>query len=106
VRLVHVRFLLAIYVKVILSGSIKTNSNRVIEFVSYSRVRYKHTSMPINFLTFFHGLRPYFGLHRAILNSISINGATFITISMLRLFFSTNFPGAMIIQGGTFIPDS
>ena len=24
----------------------------------------------------------------------------------LRLFFLTNFPGAMLIQGATFIPDS
>ena len=24
----------------------------------------------------------------------------------LRLFFLSNFPGAMFIQGGTFIPDS
>ena len=38
----------------------------------YSRVRNKHSPMLINFLTFFQGLRPYSGLHRAYFRSISI----------------------------------
>ena len=43
-----------------------------LSFPTYSRVRNKHTPMLINFLTFFQGLRPYSGLHRAYLSSISI----------------------------------
>jgi hypothetical protein len=38
----------------------------------YSRVRNKHTPTLINFLTFFQGLWPYSGLHRAYFSSISI----------------------------------
>ena len=37
-----------------------------------SRVRNKHSPMLINFLTFFQGLRPYSGLHRAYFSSIRI----------------------------------
>ena len=37
----------------------------------YSRVRNKHSPTLINFLTFFQGLRPYSGLHRAYFSSIS-----------------------------------
>ena len=47
-------------------GSLKYTHN------TYSRVRNKHTPTLINFLTFFQGLRPYSGLHRAYLSSISI----------------------------------
>ena len=39
----------------------------------YSRVRNKRSPTIINFLTFFQGLRPYFGLH-----SRGKNGATII----------------------------
>ena len=39
--------------------------------IYYSRVQNKHTPMLINFLTFFQGLRPYSGLHRAYLSNIS-----------------------------------
>jgi hypothetical protein len=39
---------------------------------NYSRVRNKRTSTLIIFLTFFQGLRPYSGLHRAYLSGISI----------------------------------
>ena len=38
----------------------------------YSRVWNKHTPTLIKFLTFFQGLWPYSGLHRAYLSSISI----------------------------------
>jgi hypothetical protein len=38
----------------------------------YSRVRNKHTPRLINFLTFFQGLQPYSGLHRAYFSSISV----------------------------------
>ena len=38
----------------------------------YSRVQNKHSPTLINFLTFFQGLRPYSGLHRAYFSSISI----------------------------------
>ena len=38
----------------------------------YSRVRNKHSPTLINFLTFFQGLRPYSGLHRAYFSSINI----------------------------------
>ena len=37
-----------------------------------SRVRNKHRPTLINFLTFFQGLRPYSGLHRAYFSSINI----------------------------------
>ena len=40
--------------------------------ILYSRVRNKHTPMFINFLTFFQGLQPYSGLHRAYFCSISL----------------------------------
>ena len=40
--------------------------------MEYSRVRNKHSPTLINFLTFFQGLRPYSGLHRAYFSSISI----------------------------------
>ena len=36
----------------------------------YSRVRNKHNPTLIKFFTFFQGLRPYSGLHRAYLSSI------------------------------------
>ena len=70
--------------------------------ILYSRVRNKHTPMFINFLTFFQGLQPYSGLHRANLSNIS----TYKVLMGLLLFFLPNFPGAMFIQGATFIPDS
>ena len=35
------------------------------ELLNYSRVRNKRSPTLIIFLTFFHGLRPYSGLHRA-----------------------------------------
>ena len=38
----------------------------------YSRVQNKHSPTLISFLTFFQGLRPYSGLHRAYFSSISI----------------------------------
>ena len=40
--------------------------------LAYSRVRNKRSPKIINFLTFFQGLRPYSGLHRAYFCSISI----------------------------------
>ena len=39
-------------------------------YTKYSRVRNKHSPTLINFLTFFQGLRPYSGLHRAYFSSI------------------------------------
>ena len=54
------------------------------------------------FWLFFQGLRPYSGLHRAYLCSISIKYKWGYTYS----FFLPNFLGAMFIQRGMFIPDS
>ena len=76
-------------------------------FIPDSRV---HKSVPgagiiinavIIFLTFFQGLRPYSGLHRAYFSSISIKYKWGYAYSFLL-----NFPGGMFIQGATFIPDS
>ena len=70
-------------------------------FCKYSRLRNKHSPTLINFLTFFHRLRPYSGLHRAYFSNISIRYEW-----GLRLFFLPNLPGAMFIQEATLIPDS
>ena len=67
----------------------------------YSRVRNKRTPMIINYLTFFQELLTYSGLNRAYLSSISVRYKWGYAYSFL-----TNFPGAMFIQGATFIPDS
>ena len=40
--------------------------------IAYSRAWNKCTPTLINFLPFFQGLRPYFGLHRAYLSGLSI----------------------------------
>ena len=47
-------------------------NNLSCQSIRYSRVRNKHSPTLINFLTFFQGLRPYSGLHRAYLSGISI----------------------------------
>ena len=60
----------------------------------YSRVRNKHTPTLINFLTFFQGLWPYSGLHRAYLSSMSIRykwGYTY--------FFCQIFEGLRLFKG-------
>ena len=53
---------------------------------TYSRVQNKHTPMLINFLTFFQGLRPYDGLHRAYLSSIRISYKWSYTYSFCQIF--------------------
>ena len=52
----------------------------------YSRVRNKRTPTLINFLTFFQGLRPYSGLHRAYLSSISIRYKQSYAYSFCQIF--------------------
>ena len=49
-----------------------TRASCSVRTTAYSRVRNKHSSTLILFLTFFQGLRAYSGLHRAHLSSISI----------------------------------
>ena len=63
-------FFLTLHIKCTSSNS-KSFGIRILER-TYSRVRNKRTPTLINFLTFFQGLRPYSGLHRAYLSSISI----------------------------------
>ena len=65
--------------------------------VAYSRVWNKRTPTFINFVIFFLGLQSYYGLKRL---------HKFAHFEGLRLFFLSNFPEAMFIQGATFIPDS
>ena len=48
------------------------NLTHCIQTCAYSRVWNKHTPTLINFLTFFQGLQPYFGFHRAYFGSICI----------------------------------
>ena len=52
----------------------------------YSRVRNKHSLMLINFLTFFQGLWPYSGLHRAYFISISIRYKCGYSYSFCQIF--------------------
>ena len=52
----------------------------------YSRVRNKHSPTLINFLTFFQGLRPYSGLHRAYFSSISIRYKLVYAYSFCQIF--------------------
>ena len=70
---------------------------------TYSRVRNKHSPMLIDFVAFFQRLWAYSKLHRAYFSIISIK---YKQGYACRLFFLQNFPGAMFIQGATFIPDS
>ena len=65
--------------------------------VAYSRVWNKRTPTFINFGIFFLGLQSYYGLQRL---------HKFAHYKGLRLFFLSNFPEAMFIQGATSIPDS
>ena len=65
--------------------------------MKYTRVRNKRTPILINCLTFFQGLRPYY---RAYLSN------KYKELMGLSLVFSPTFPGAIFIQGGTFIPGS
>ena len=66
--------------------------------VKYSRVRNKHSLTLTNLLTFFQGLRPYSGIHRAYFSNISIrykwgNAYSFSQIFQgLRLFQTLEYP--------------
>ena len=52
----------------------------------YSRVWNKHSPTLINFLTFFQGLLPYSGLHRAYFSSISIRYKMGYAYSVCQIF--------------------
>ena len=52
----------------------------------YSRVRNKHSPTLIIFFTFFQGLRPYSGLHRAYLSSISVRYKWGFAYSFSKIF--------------------
>ena len=65
----------------------------------YSRVRNKHSPTLINFLTFFQGLRPYSGLHRAYFSSISIRYKWGYAYSFCQIFQGLRlFKGLRLFQ--------
>ena len=53
-------------------SSIFDKTHFILSIKEYSRVQNKHSPTLINFLTFFQGLQPYSGLHRAYFSNISI----------------------------------
>jgi len=70
-----------------------------LQWLSYSRVRNKRTPTLINFLTFFQGLQPYSGLHRAYFSSISIRYKWGYAYSFCQIFQGLRlFKGLRLFQ--------
>ena len=79
--------------------SIHSIKSTYLESITYSRVRNKHSPTLINFLTFFQGLRPYSGLHRAYLSSISIRYKWGYAYSFCQIFQGLRlFKGVRLFQ--------
>ena len=73
----------------------------------YSRVRNKRTPTLINFLSFFQGLRPYSGLHRAYLSSISIRYKWGYAYSICQIFQRLRlFKGVRLFQTLEYFTDN